>query len=95
MTLPLIHRHIHHTRSHGLLPWSGLCSLKRRLSAVEARRRLIAALTDFAIIVAPKERFEVVKADPADNRVLEAAVAGSAGYAVWGDRHLLEMHIRV
>jgi len=72
-----------------------LCSLQRRLSAVEARRRLIAALTDFAIIVAPKERFQVVKADPADNRVLEAAVAGSAGYAAWGDRHLLDLHIRV
>ena len=56
--------------------------LKRRLSAVEARRRLIAALTDFAVIVAPQKSLQVVKADPADNRVLEAAAAGSADHAV-------------
>ena len=68
---------------------------KNSSRVVEARRRLIDALTDFAIIAAPKERFQVVEADPADNRVLEAAVAGSAGYAVWGDRHLLDLHIRV
>jgi len=57
----------------------------------EERASFIAALTDFAVIVAPKERFQVVKADPADNRVLEAAVAGSADYAVSGDHHLLEL----
>ena len=57
----------------------------------EERASFIAALTDFAVIVAPKEKLQVVKADPTDNRVLEAAVAGGADYAVSGDRHLREL----
>jgi len=57
----------------------------------EERASFIAALSDFAAIVAPRRKLQVVKADPADNRVLEAAVAGSVDYVVSGDRHLLEL----
>ena len=59
--------------------------------APEERASFIAALADFAVIVAPKEKLEAIKADPADNRVLEAAVAGTADYIVSGDRDLLEL----
>ena len=57
----------------------------------EERASFIAALSDFAAIVAPRRKLQVVKADPADNRVLEAAVAGSVDYVVSGDRHLLDL----
>ena len=77
---------------HELEDVLGRPRIAKRLGwTAEERAFFIAALTDFAVIVAPKERFQVVKADPADNRVLEAAVAGSADYAVSGDRHLLEL----
>src|SRR3990172_9319964 len=57
----------------------------------EERASFIAALADFAVIVAPKKKLQVIKADPADNRVLEAAIAGSVDYVVSGDRDLLEL----
>ena len=77
---------------HELEDVLGRPRIAKRLGwTAEERAFFIAALTDFAVIVAPKERVQVVKADPADNRVLEAAVAGSADYAVSGDHHLLEL----
>lgn len=40
-------------------------------------------------IVIPKERITVIRADPQDNMVLEAAVAGKVDAIVSGDRDLL------
>ncbi len=40
-------------------------------------------------IVIPKERISVIRADPQDNLVLDAAAAGRAGAVVSGDRDLL------
>jgi len=40
-------------------------------------------------IVIPRKRLSVVRSDPQDNRVLEAAVAGMADSIVSGDRDLL------
>ncbi|MBI3969983.1 MAG: putative toxin-antitoxin system toxin component, PIN family [Chloroflexi bacterium] len=40
-------------------------------------------------LVFPDQRLDVIAQDPADNRVLEAAVAGRADVIVSGDRHLL------
>ncbi|GAB6876173.1 putative toxin-antitoxin system toxin component, PIN family [Thermaerobacter litoralis] len=42
-------------------------------------------------LVVPQERVHVIREDPADNRVLEAAVAGRAAAVVSGDRHLLAL----
>lgn len=42
-------------------------------------------------VVEPRERIEDIQIDPADNRVLEAAAAGSADLIVSGDRHLLKL----
>ncbi|HLF98834.1 MAG TPA: putative toxin-antitoxin system toxin component, PIN family [Acidimicrobiia bacterium] len=44
-----------------------------------------------ATVVEPTERLDVVRDDPADDRVLEAAVAGAAEVVVSGDRHLLRI----
>lgn len=42
-------------------------------------------------IVAPREALSEIEADPADNRVLEAAAEAGADAIVSGDRHLLEL----
>lgn len=42
-------------------------------------------------VVYPAERITAVTDDPADNLVLEAAVAGRADSIVTGDRHLLRL----
>lgn len=42
-------------------------------------------------VVEPASRLDIIKEDPADNRVLECAVAGRADFIVSGDRHLLRL----
>lgn len=39
----------------------------------------------------PRDTIDVLKADPDDNRVLEAAVQGKCKYIVTGDRELLKL----
>jgi putative PIN family toxin of toxin-antitoxin system len=41
------------------------------------------------ILVTPKDKINLIKADPDDNKFLECAVAGKAGYIISGDKHLL------
>ncbi len=55
------------------------------------RRAFIIALSDSAIVVLPHQQLRVIQADPADNRVLEAAIQAQADYVVSGDHHLLEL----
>lgn len=42
--------------------------------------------------VEPKKKLTVVKADPDDNKLVEAAVEGKAGFIVSGDQHLKDLH---
>lgn len=49
----------------------------------------VAQLMRIAVVVEPSEAVQVVTADPADDRVLEAARAFGADVIVSGDRHLL------
>ncbi len=44
-----------------------------------------------ARIVVPAQSLDVIKDDPTDNRVLEAAIEAHAGYIVSGDRDLLDL----
>jgi putative PIN family toxin of toxin-antitoxin system len=56
--------------------------------------RVEAAVTQvsrIASVVKPTETVRVVTTDPADDRVLEAAIAFGAGVIVSGDRHLLDL----
>jgi putative PIN family toxin of toxin-antitoxin system len=59
-----------------------------------ARSRIDRALTQalrVAELVEPTATINEVRADPADNRVLEAAAEGKADVIVSGDRHLLRL----
>jgi len=51
----------------------------------------VAQVARIAAVVEPGETVQVVRADPADDRVLEAARAFDAGVIVSGDRHLLDL----
>ena len=44
-----------------------------------------------ALIVEPCQKIKIVKKDPADNKFIEAALAGGADFIVSGDAHLLEV----
>jgi uncharacterized protein len=51
----------------------------------------IAQVARIATVVEPSEAAQVVTADPADDRVLEAGRAFGADVIVSGDRHLLDL----
>jgi uncharacterized protein len=53
--------------------------------------RIIRYSYQFAEFVIPEERIQFVKADPKDDKFLEAAIAGGVEYIVSGDSHLLEL----
>lgn len=57
------------------------------IQAQERVRRLIAA----SDIVKPRETVREIAQDPADDRVLEAALAAHAVVIVSGDKHLLQL----
>jgi putative PIN family toxin of toxin-antitoxin system len=52
---------------------------------------VVAQVARIATLVEPAETIRVVSADPADDRVLEAALAFGADLIVSGDRHLLDL----
>lgn len=45
----------------------------------------------FSEFVVPEERIKLIEADPADDKFLEAAIAGKVDFIVSGDMHLLEL----
>jgi putative PIN family toxin of toxin-antitoxin system len=49
-------------------------------------------IQDFTERVVPTQRIDVVKEDPADNRIVECAVAGKSEYLVTRDNHLLKLN---
>lgn len=50
-------------------------------------------LESTAFLVKPHHKLKVIRDDPDDNRILECALAGKAGFIVSGDRHLLNLKI--
>jgi len=52
---------------------------------------VMARVQRHAEFVSPVERLRIVTADPADDKFVEAALAGNAQYIVSGDNHLLQL----
>ncbi len=53
--------------------------------------RITRYLFQFSEFVVPEERIKFIEADPADDKFLEAAVAGKVDLIVSGDKHLLDL----
>lgn len=54
---------------------------------------VIVGLSKFSIIVRSTRKLTVIKDDPSDNRILEAAVEGKADMIISGDKqHILPLH---
>jgi putative PIN family toxin of toxin-antitoxin system len=53
--------------------------------------RALSQISGFAEHVEPKQRVDVVREDPTDNRILECAIAAKSEYLVTGDKHLLKI----
>jgi predicted nucleic acid-binding protein len=58
---------------------------KEALSMTQAR------IADFTVTVAPTQKLDAVREDPADNRILECAVEGKSEYLVTRDNHPLKL----
>ena len=55
----------------------------------EEKDRFKSLIIGVATLIKPSEKINVIKQDPDDNMILEAAVAGQANYIVTGDPDLL------
>ncbi|MDF9406816.1 putative toxin-antitoxin system toxin component, PIN family [Pelotomaculum isophthalicicum JI] len=51
----------------------------------------IAKLLPNMVLIRPSQNFEVISADPDDNKIIECAVAGESSYIISGDKHLLNL----
>ncbi|MDO8623656.1 MAG: putative toxin-antitoxin system toxin component, PIN family [archaeon] len=54
-------------------------------------KRTIEKIISISTIIEPLEKFDVVKNDPDDNKVLECAVEGKVDYIISQDKHLLNL----
>ena len=54
-------------------------------------RRQINLILEYAEIVRASIKLDIVKEDPADNKIIECALAVKADYIVTGDNHLLKL----
>jgi putative PIN family toxin of toxin-antitoxin system len=57
----------------------------------EQKKELVTRLINYCEIVEPKKKLNIIKNDPADNKVLGCALEGKAQYIVSGDNHLLRL----
>ena len=65
--------------------------LKRHQWSKEQVQLFLALLADIAIRTPGELELSIIADDPADNRYLECAVEGNAGYIVSGDQDLLQL----
>ena len=54
-------------------------------------KNIIGKILLFAKLVEPKQKVDIVKDDPDDNKVIECAIESSSDYIVTYDRHLLKL----
>ena len=61
---------------------------KLKQETIDKITRYIYQFSEFVI---SEEKIKLIEADPADNKFLEAAIAGKVDFIVSGDDHLLEL----
>ena len=52
---------------------------------------IIDSFVHFTHMIEPKEKFDIIKEDPSDNRILECAVASKATFIISYNKHLLNL----
>ena len=52
---------------------------------------IIKKILIFAKLIEPKQKIDIIKDDPDDNKVIECAIESSSDYIVTYDRHLLRL----
>lgn len=74
-----------------LLELSGKLQNKFHWSVQEVIE-VIEGISQFAHLISPENKISIIKSDPPDNRVLEAALESKADYIISGDKkHLLSL----
>lgn len=53
--------------------------------------KIIKRVIEDALIISPETKFDIIKEDPDDNRILECAFEGKADYIITQDGHLLKL----
>ena len=56
-------------------------------------KNIIEKILLFAKLIKPKQKIDIIKDDPDDNKVIECAVESSSDYVVTYDRHLLRLKL--
>ena len=54
-------------------------------------KNIIEKISLFAKLIEPKQKVEIVKDDPDDNKVIECAIESSSDYIITYDKHLLKL----
>jgi putative PIN family toxin of toxin-antitoxin system len=57
----------------------------------EKQQRFIDLIVYLANIVKTHEQLDIIKEDPSDNAILEAAIEHNAAFIITGDKHLLKL----
>ncbi|MEK6922230.1 MAG: putative toxin-antitoxin system toxin component, PIN family [Nanoarchaeota archaeon] len=57
----------------------------------EEINNILEKITPFIAIIEPKEKLDIIKDDPDDNKILECAVASKSEYIITYDNHLLSL----
>ena len=54
-------------------------------------KSIIEKILVFAKLIEPKQKIDIIKDDPDDNKVIECAIESSSDYIVTYDKHLLKL----
>ena len=54
-------------------------------------KRTVEKIISISTIVEPKEKINIIKEDPDDNKILECALEGNVDYIITKDEHLLKL----
>lgn len=87
----VLEQHIQLVSSPPLLAELGRVLVEKFGWAPEHAREPVEQVVRLAEVVVPRKEVTDIRADPADNRVLEAAAEGGASMIVSGDGHLLDL----
>jgi len=84
---------LNHISDDILVEYAGVICRKKIADRVpeSERKRFLTLVEELSVKVTPRHKLEIIREDPADNRILECAVEAKAKYIITGDQHLLKL----